>query len=165
AGVFPALGVSGTFNRTNVQTPSAAAPCGNVPVNIDSSVAVPVNNGTVTLTAINFNGGTDGSRSFSAKISADGTTNNMVPAQVITNGDVSPTGPGSQPIVVQMPNGIQCTGGQTGNLCLLAMVSAGGFGNCAVVSQGLAQLGAIAARSPQADGTAGDSTDPTGDAT
>lgn len=42
------------------------------------------------------------------------------------------------PVVVQLPAGIQCKGGNAGNLCLMSFKTTSGFGNCAVVSQGAA---------------------------
>ncbi|KAF8592127.1 hypothetical protein K439DRAFT_1325093 [Ramaria rubella] len=137
AGVTPALGVSGTFARSDVQRPSTATPCGTTPLtDIDTSTAAPVNpDGSVDLTATNFNAGADGSRSFTATISADGTTKNMVAAQVTTNGDAAPTNVGSQPLVVQIPPGTTCTGGKDKKRCIVSLQSTSGFGNCVAIIQ------------------------------
>ena len=37
------------------------------------------------------------------------------------------------PLTVQLPAGTTCTGGASGSKCLVAFVTAGGFGNCVVV--------------------------------
>jgi hypothetical protein len=58
SGITPALGVSGTFARGNVQRPSTASPCGNINVaqNIDTSTpVVAAANGQFTATVTNFN--------------------------------------------------------------------------------------------------------------
>ncbi|KAI0631259.1 hypothetical protein C8Q77DRAFT_1219389 [Trametes polyzona] len=135
AGVQPALGVNGAFARSNVQRPSTAKPCGNVDVakNIDKSTAIPVNaDGTFTATVTNFNGGTDGSRQVSAKVDTSG-TGKFAAATVTRNGDKSPKNVGSQQIAVQLPKGIQCSGGAAKNRCVVSFTTAGGFGNCVVV--------------------------------
>lgn len=58
AGMTPALGVSGTFARSDVQRPSTAKPCGTAALTaVDTST--PVNaaaDGTVAMTITNFNG-------------------------------------------------------------------------------------------------------------
>lgn len=58
AGVTPALGVAGTFARSDVQRPSAAEPCGTVNVAAAVGTSTPVvaaADGTFTATATNFN--------------------------------------------------------------------------------------------------------------
>ena len=47
-----------------------------------------------------------------------------------------PSDVGSQPLTVSLPAGTKCTGGNTGNLCLVSFTTAGRFGNCVVVQQG-----------------------------
>ncbi|KAI0334047.1 hypothetical protein GY45DRAFT_142898 [Cubamyces sp. BRFM 1775] len=140
AGITPALGVTGTFIRANVQRPSAAAPCGtiNIAANINNSTAIPVNpDGTFGATITDFNAGLDGSREI-ASVSVDPTatgTDFSTGPTVLTNGDRVPTVVGSQPLVVQLPTGTVCTGGLSGDLCLVSFVTAGNFGNCVVVQQ------------------------------
>jgi hypothetical protein len=58
AGVIPALGVTGTFARSNVQRPSTASPCGtiNIAQSIDTSTAVAASGGKAAFTGQNFNG-------------------------------------------------------------------------------------------------------------
>jgi hypothetical protein len=59
AAIAPALGVSGTPARSDVQRPSANAECGNINIanNLDSSQAsVAAANGTFATTVIDFNG-------------------------------------------------------------------------------------------------------------
>jgi len=152
AGVTPALGVTGTFARSNVQRPSTAKPCGNAALTaIDTST--PVNaaaDGTMTMTIKNFDGGKDGSRAIkSLTIDSTGTGKSFKAAAasaVTKNGDAAPPSAGSQQITVKMPAGTKCTGGKSGNLCLMSMTTDGGFGNCVVVKQG----GAVAGNSTSA---------------
>ncbi|KAF8903935.1 hypothetical protein CPB84DRAFT_1773746 [Gymnopilus junonius] len=152
AAVAPALGVSGTPVRNDVKRPSTAQPCGagaNIASEIDSSTAVTAAaDGTFDTTAIDFNAGTDGSRQFTAKVDATGTGKSFVAATITTNGDGNPTSVGSQPLVAKLPAGTKCTGGATGNKCLVQFVSTAGFGNCLVVAQGAS--GAASAAAPTA---------------
>ncbi|KAF8524636.1 hypothetical protein BU17DRAFT_24800, partial [Hysterangium stoloniferum] len=138
SGVFPALGVNGTLSRSDVQRPSTKKPCGKIPLtDIDTSTAVPADDqGSVDLTATNFNLKADGSLSFSAEVNSDGTGKTFTAANVTKNGDAAPTTLGSQPLVVQLPAGTKCTGGKAQNLCVLSLKTTSGFGNCVVVSQG-----------------------------
>jgi len=142
AAVAPALGVSGTPVRNNVKRPNGNSPCGagvNVANTIDTSTAVAANAaGSFKATAINFNGGGDGSRKVTAKVDATGKGTKFVAMTVTTNGDAAPGNAGSQPIVASLPAGTKCTGGKTGNKCLVQFVTTAGFGNCMVVSQGAA---------------------------
>ncbi|KAI0355932.1 hypothetical protein OH77DRAFT_274517 [Trametes cingulata] len=136
AGITPALGVNTTFVRANVQRPTAAAPCGtiNIAQNFDSSTPIIANpDGTFDATITNFNGGVDGSRQVTAKVDPTGTGVSFTPATVLVNGDLAPTTVGSQPLVVQLPEGITCSGGAAADKCLVSFVTAGGFGNCVVV--------------------------------
>ncbi|KAG8758313.1 hypothetical protein FRC11_003893 [Ceratobasidium sp. 423] len=138
AGVAPALGVKGTtIARNNVQRPSTAKPCGNAALSaIDTSTAVPMSGNSFTVTATNFNGGRDGSTQFTAQVDATGKGTGFKAATVTKNGELAPKGTGNVQITVQMPAGTTCTGGASGNRCLVSFKSAGGFGNCVVVSSG-----------------------------
>ncbi|EUC65683.1 Rgp1 domain protein, putative [Rhizoctonia solani AG-3 Rhs1AP] len=138
AGVAPALGVKGTtIARNNVQRPSTNKPCGNSALSaIDTSTAVPLNGNSFTVTATNFNGGRDGSTQFTAQVDSTGKGTGFKAATVTKNGQLAPSGTGSAQITVQMPAGMTCTGGASGNRCLVSFKSAGGFGNCVVVSSG-----------------------------
>ncbi|KAG7095297.1 hypothetical protein E1B28_006064 [Marasmius oreades] len=139
AGVTPALGVQGQLTRADVQRPSAQKPCGNANINgLASSTPVQAAvDGTFSATAINFNGGKDGSREFTATVDTTGAgTSFNGQVQMITNGDAAPQGTGTQPLVGKLPTGAQCAGGANGNLCLVSFKSAAGFGNCVVVAQG-----------------------------
>ncbi|CAE6481687.1 hypothetical protein ACGC1H_001161 [Rhizoctonia solani] len=136
AGVAPALGVKGTtIARNNVQRPSTAKPCGNAALSaIDTSTAIPLNGNSFTVTATNFNGGRDGSTQFTAQVDSTGKGTGFKAATVTKNGQLAPSGTGSTQITVQMPAGTTCKGGASGNRCLVSFKSAGGFGNCVVVS-------------------------------
>jgi len=146
AGVTPALGVSGTFARSDVQRPSTASPCGakaNIAGTLDTSTPVIADaNGQFTATVTNFNAGKDGSRQVSAKVDATGTGKSFSGSVSITqNGDLAPTNVGSQQIKGTLPAGTTCSGGTDQNLCLLSFTTASGFGNCVVVQQGGAASG------------------------
>ncbi|CDO70973.1 hypothetical protein BN946_scf184830.g5 [Trametes cinnabarina] len=159
AGVTPALGVAGTFARSDVQRPSTAKPCGNTNIaqTIDSSTAITAAaNGTFAATITNFNAGVDGSRQVTAQIDPTGTGKSFTAATVLQNGDKNPTDVGSQQLVVQLPAGTACSGGATGDKCLVSFVTAGGFGNCVVVQSATAgaAAGNGAAAGTAAAGTA-----------
>ncbi|QRW19767.1 hypothetical protein RhiXN_01173 [Rhizoctonia solani] len=133
AAVAPALGAKGT----TAQRPSNAKPCGNTALSaIDSSNAVTLNGNSFTVTATNFNGGRDGSTQFTAQVDPTGKGTGFKAATVTKNGEAAPKGTGNVQITVQMPAGTKCTGGAAGNRCLVSFKSAGGFGNCVVVSSG-----------------------------
>jgi len=142
AAIAPALGVSGTGTpvRNDAKRPSANSPCGagvNIANTIDTSTAAAANAaGSFKATAISFNGGGDGSRKVTAKVDATGKGTKFVAMTVTTNGDAAPPNAGSQAIVAELPAGTKCTGGKTGNKCLVQFVTTAGFGNCVVVSQG-----------------------------
>ncbi|KAG8998492.1 hypothetical protein FRB94_000592 [Tulasnella sp. JGI-2019a] len=176
----PALGVSGTPVRGDVQRPSTAKPCGtiNIASTLDSSTAVTAAaDGTFTVTATNFNAyvlllplvacnglcmyfydrGTDGSTFYTAEVDPTAKGTAFVAATVTKNGVKSPTTVGSVPITVQLPAGTTCTGGAAGDLCLASFTSAGGFGNCVVVKQAgaAASTTAAAAATTAATGATG----------
>jgi hypothetical protein len=58
AGISPALGVKGNLQRSDVQRPSTAKPCGSADVAaIDTTTPVPAGaDGSMTMTIQNFNG-------------------------------------------------------------------------------------------------------------
>ncbi|KAI0760426.1 hypothetical protein C8Q74DRAFT_228177 [Fomes fomentarius] len=143
AAIAPALGVSGTPKRTDVQRPSNAKPCGNANIaqTFDSSRTVSLKaDGTFSATIQNFNGGVDGSRQItSAKVDVTGKGNKFVAAQVIKNGQRSPTAVGTEELTIKIPS--QCTGGKSKNKCLVSLTTAGGFGNCVVVQSAAKKRG------------------------
>jgi hypothetical protein len=63
--------------------------------------------------------GADGSRSVSVLVDPTGTGKNFVAAKVTKNGDPAPKTNGSDKVTLSLPAGTKCTGGKTGNLCLL----------------------------------------------
>ncbi|CAK5273573.1 unnamed protein product [Mycena citricolor] len=137
----PALGVQGAPKRSDVQRPSTAKPCGNVNIaaTLDTSTAIPAAaDGTVLMNMTNFNAGTDGAR-FVASLGVDptGLGKNFTAVNVTVNGDKNPTGTGTQQLQFSLPSGTACTGGKTGDLCLLTVKTSSGFGGCVVVSQAL----------------------------
>ncbi|KAJ7693228.1 hypothetical protein B0H17DRAFT_1132692 [Mycena rosella] len=152
----PALGVSGLPARSDVQRPSTSSPCGSVNIasSVDNSTAVPAAaDGTVMLNITNYNPGADGSRSVSVMVDPTGTGKKFVAATVTKNGDLAPTGTGTEQIKLSLPAGIQCSGGKAGNLCLLSVKSTADFGGCAVVSQLAASSGSATASAPTASKT------------
>jgi len=151
--VAPVLGVKGAPARSDVQRPSTASPCGSANIAAalgKSTVVAAAADGTFTTTATNFNGGRDGSRQMTATVDATATGKNFVAAKVTQNGDLAPTNVGSQKLITALPAGTKCTGGASKNLCLVSFKSAGGFGNCVVVSQGAAKREPVGTRAPRA---------------
>lgn len=136
--ISPALGVNGTPVRNDVQRPSQNAECGNVNIanTINTSGSVPLSStGTFNANITNFNSGVDGSRQVTALVDPTGTGKSFQSANVTKNGDENPTNVGSQELTVQLPKGVQCSGGSGENLCLVSFTTAGGFGNCIAVKQ------------------------------
>jgi hypothetical protein len=155
--INPALGVTGKAARANVQRPKAGAECGkaNIAGGIDAANAVAVGaGGSFSVTAQNFNNGKDGSRQVTMSVDATGTGKKFVAGTVSKNGDLAPTAVATQDITAALPAGTKCTGGKAGNRCLVAFKTAGGFGNCVVVSQGAAAAGGAAAGGAAAGGAA-----------
>lgn len=153
--VLPALGVTGTAARSDVQRASTASPCGKVNIASTLATTTPIianADGSFTTTVTDFNAGADGSRSIkTATVDTTAVGKTFTgKATVTTNGNAAPTTVGSDQVTVQLPAGTTCTGGSTGNQCLVSMVTTAGFGNCVVVQQG----GAAAATSGAAAGTA-----------
>jgi len=129
--ITPALG--GGTQRSDVKRPNNLAPCGrNVDIAslMSTSEAVPVTNGQIAVTVTNFNPTIDGSRKVSAQIDPTGTGNSFQEATVTTNGELAPLDLSSQPIVVQVPEGMQSTNG----MMLVSFKNAFGFGNCVVAT-------------------------------
>jgi len=159
AAIAPQLGVGASPKRSDVKRPSTANPCGagaTVAASaLDSSTAVAAGaDGSVKATVTNFNAGKDGSRQVTAKVDPTGAGKNFVAMTVTTNGNGNPTNVGSEPIVAQLPAGTKCTGGTSGNLCLVQFTTTAGFGDCVVVSQGAASAGAASTAGAAAGGAA-----------
>ncbi|KDQ57284.1 hypothetical protein JAAARDRAFT_178938 [Jaapia argillacea MUCL 33604] len=160
AGVSPALGVKGTLQRSDVQRPSKAKPCGNVNIaqTLNNSTAIAMTGTTFTANVTNFNPGQDGSRKVSAEVDSTAVGKTFVAATVSKNGDPAPTSDGTQQITVELPTGTKCTGGDAKDLCLVSFTTSAGFGNCVVVKQGAAKrdvraVGSRAARAFRSDGS------------
>jgi len=146
--ISPGLGVAGAGARSDVQKPSTATPCGKASLAaIDTSTAVAATNGLFAATITNFNAGTDGSTEItSATVDTTGTGKSFTGvATVVKNGIQSPTTTGAVALSIQLPAGTACTGGATGNKCLVSLTTAGKFGNCVVVSTGAAGAAPAAA--------------------
>lgn len=146
--ISPGLGVAGAGARSDVQKPSTATPCGKASLAaIDTSTAVAATNGLFAATITNFNAGTDGSTEItSATVDTTGTGKSFTGvATVVKNGIQSPTTTGAVALSIQLPAGTTCTGGATGNKCLVSLTTAGKFGNCVVVSTGAAGAAPAAA--------------------
>jgi hypothetical protein len=56
----------------------------------------------------------------------------------------NPTSTGTDQVSASLPAGTTCTGGASGDLCLVSFTTTAGFGNCVVVQQGGAAGGAAA---------------------
>ncbi|KAJ7318223.1 hypothetical protein DFH08DRAFT_790130 [Mycena albidolilacea] len=140
-----ALGVKGTPQRSDVQRPSTASPCGSIAIaaNLDTSTAIPVAaDGTVTMNVQNFNAGGDGSTSVSVQIDQTGAGTKFVAGTVKTNGNPNPTKIETDKVIFSLPAGTKCTGGKAKNLCLVSVKTTAGFGACTVVSQNQAAAAA-----------------------
>ncbi|KAJ7762065.1 hypothetical protein DFH07DRAFT_883478, partial [Mycena maculata] len=142
-GVSPALGVTGTFTKADVQRVVAGSDCGstNVAATIDSSTAVAADaTGAFTVTANSFDPGSDGSSLMTALVDATGTGKSFASNVTITqNGNaVQSASASTQQIKAALPAGTKCAGGAAGNLCVVAFKTSAGFQNCVVVSQGAA---------------------------
>ncbi|KAJ7065489.1 hypothetical protein C8F01DRAFT_1125759 [Mycena amicta] len=139
ASPVPMLGIKGTPQRNDVQRPSTSSPCGNVNIanTIDTSSSVPAeaDGTTVQLNITNYNAGADGSRSVSVMVDPTGTGKKFVAANVTKNGDPAPKTNGNDLVTLELPAGTKCTGGKSGNLCLLSVKSTASFGGCTLVSQ------------------------------
>ncbi|KAI5120100.1 hypothetical protein M0805_001256 [Coniferiporia weirii] len=140
--ITPAIGVTGTPARSDVTRPSTSAPCGsgvNVASVIAGSSAVQANGNAFTVTVTNFNGGTDGSTEITdTSVDPTGTGASFTggSATITTNGVASPATTGSVSVSGTLPSGTTCIGGNDGASCLVSFTTAGGFGNCVLVSQG-----------------------------
>ncbi|KAF7290640.1 hypothetical protein MIND_01304300 [Mycena indigotica] len=136
---IPALGIQGTGQRSDVQRPSNANPCGkiNIAKNLDSSPAVAAAaDGSVTIKMKAFNPGADGSLQVAVRVNADGKGKNFVAGTVTKNGNPKPKVGDVDTVVFKLPPGTKCTGGAKKNRCLVSVKSTRGFGSCAVVTQG-----------------------------
>ncbi|KAJ7812090.1 hypothetical protein B0H14DRAFT_2459252, partial [Mycena olivaceomarginata] len=135
----PALGVKGTPQRSDVQRPSTAKPCGNVDITskLDTSTAIAAAaDGSVTLKVQNFNAGADGSTSVSVEVDQMGTGKKSVAGKVTKNGNPKPSKVETDQVTFSLPAGTKCAGGKAKNLCLVSVKTTSGFGACTVVSQG-----------------------------
>ncbi|KAJ7917992.1 hypothetical protein B0H13DRAFT_1450180, partial [Mycena leptocephala] len=133
-----ALGVKGTPQRSDVQRPSTAKPCGSIAIaaNLDTSTAIPAAaDGTVTMNVQNcarpyyFPGG-DGSTSVSVQVDQTGAGTKFAAGTVKTNGNPNPTKIETDKVVFSLPAGTKCTGGKAKNLCLVSVKTTAGFGAC-----------------------------------
>ncbi|KAF9062564.1 hypothetical protein BDP27DRAFT_1451690 [Rhodocollybia butyracea] len=88
---------------------------------------------TVVYKTIEVTRGADGPRSVSAKVNptAAGKTFSTV-VTVLWNGNAAPKTVGTDQIVASLPAGTTCSGGTSGNLCLVQFITTAGFGNCVV---------------------------------
>ncbi|KAF7377863.1 hypothetical protein MSAN_00209900 [Mycena sanguinolenta] len=130
-----ALGVKGTPQRSDVQRPSTASPCGTVAIasNLDTSTAIPAAaDGTVTMNVQNFNAGADGSTSVSVQVDETGVGNKFIAGTVKTNGNPNPTKVETDKVVFSLPAGTKCSGGEGQES---SVKTTAGFGACTVVSQ------------------------------
>ncbi|PPQ68872.1 hypothetical protein CVT24_007681 [Panaeolus cyanescens] len=142
AAIAPVLGLNRAPVRNDVKRPSNNNPCGNgvnIANGINGNSFVTVQNGAITVTSTNFNGGRDGSRQVTARLNASGAGNNFNTALTVTrNGNGNPNNVGSEQVTVAIPANTRCTGGANRNRCLVQFRTSAGFGNCVVVQQGAA---------------------------
>lgn len=138
--VKPPLGVAGAPIRADTQRPNNRRPCGRMDIasNIDSTEPIPVAaDGTFSAEIENFNRFIDGSRSVRGVVDPTGTGEGFGPrVNMLQNGALNPFQLGTEQITGSIPQGMQCTGGASGNLCLVRFTNTVGFGNCVVLQQG-----------------------------
>jgi len=139
--IKPAIGVTGAGARSDVQQPSTATPCGsnvNVANALKTSTAVKASGDAFTVSIENFNGGQDGSQEItSALVDTTATGTSFKGTATITkNGVLAPATTSTVQIQGTLPSGTKCTGGPDGASCLVSFKTAGGFGNCVLISQG-----------------------------
>ncbi|CCO36344.1 hypothetical protein BN14_10478 [Rhizoctonia solani AG-1 IB] len=135
--VQPVMGVNGKPARSDTQRPSSAKACGNTALSkINSSETIAMTGTTFTATSINFNAKKDGSMQFTAQVDTTGTGKSFKAATITKNGPDAPPKVGqTAQLSVSLPEGTSCTGGASGDLCLVSFKSSSGFGNCVVVKQ------------------------------
>ncbi|KAL0953939.1 hypothetical protein HGRIS_005102 [Hohenbuehelia grisea] len=153
AAVLPPLGVAGEMTRDQVQRPTDDQPCGGINVNANLATSQRLqadDQGKFSAEVTNFDPLLDGSEQFTMKVSATASTADMV------NGAISKNGPlllfrvpERNTIEATLPNGVKCSGGPDGNLCLASFRSVSGFGNCVVIQQGPPKAAAAAAAAGQ----------------
>jgi len=139
--IEPALGVTGQGARSDVQRPSKKTPCGslNIADALADTTPVKANGDAFTVSVQNFNAGKDGSTQIaSTLIDTSGTGKSFTGGSVsITkNGVLAPSSTGTVQVSGTLPSGTKCTGGKDGASCLVSFTTAGGFGNCILISQG-----------------------------
>ncbi|EJC99806.1 uncharacterized protein FOMMEDRAFT_136416 [Fomitiporia mediterranea MF3/22] len=139
--ITPAIGISGVPVRADAKRTSDAAPCGtgvDVTSAIPGSDAVSANGDAFTVTVTNFNGGQDGSTEITETLidpSGTGASFTGGSATITQNGVLAPASTGSVQVSGTLPSGTACTGGNDGASCLVSFTTAGGFGNCVLISQ------------------------------
>ncbi|KAL5499027.1 hypothetical protein ACEPAH_1545 [Sanghuangporus vaninii] len=139
--ITPAIGITSTPVRANAVRVSSTVPCGNgvdIASAIPGSAAAQAAGNAFNVTITNFNGGVDGSTEIvSTLIDPSGTGASFTggSATITTNGVEAPATTGSVPIAGTLPDGLVCTGGNDGASCLVSFATAGGFGNCVLISQ------------------------------
>jgi hypothetical protein len=142
----PALGVKKTtgLSPANAIRVSSQNPCGpNVKLaSLSAADATALNaDGTLSMSVFQING--DGAGPFNVAIDASGTGKSFnTPADVTTqvpgkNG-VSNAANKAFPLDIKVPAGVACSGGTSGNLCLVQVKNRSGFGGCGVIQQGAA---------------------------
>ncbi|KAJ6629495.1 hypothetical protein B0H10DRAFT_2388834 [Mycena sp. CBHHK59/15] len=181
------FGVTNTTLRTGTteqpfQLDTPVDPCGATlqggSVNIATSLATALAQGGGALPSLSANGtvslmlhqvNADGGGPFTAMVNADATGKTWVPATVLvqvpgTNG-ILHGGPANVPFSAQVPAGTKCTGGTTGDTCLIRINNggagntlslaqgAGPFGGCVAVTQGMHPCACIPSASELTRGT------------
>ncbi|KAJ7597767.1 hypothetical protein C8J56DRAFT_1001547 [Mycena floridula] len=103
-------------------------------------------NGSITFTLHQVNA--DGGGPFTAMVNTDATGKTWEPATVTQNAPGSngivTGGPVDSVLIAQLPSGTACTGGSTGNVCLVRL-SNGGAGQEASLANGAGPFGGCAA--------------------
>jgi Egh16-like virulence factor len=131
----------GTGDAIRVSTQDPCGPNVNL-ASLSADDATPLNSdGTLSMSVFQVNG--DGAGPFNVAIDTTGTGKSFdtpvdVTTQVPGTNGVSGASEEAFPLDVKVSTNVACTGGTTGNLCLVQVKNPSGFGGCGVIQQGAA---------------------------
>jgi len=139
SGITPALGVNGTLTAADLPQIAEFSPCGSPLVSnekLDSST--PAAEFVTGATSVNVEAialANNAGLQFLVSLDPTGVSNNLTQITVTNQGQLSNNAGTTQELTLQLPAGLQCTGGTARNLCLIQAISNLDSGNCAVLKQ------------------------------
>jgi len=131
----------GTGDAIRVSTQDPCGPNVNL-ASLSADDATPLNSdGTLSMSVFQVNG--DGAGPFNVAIDTTGTGKSFdtpvdITTQVPGTNGVSGASEEAFPLDIKVSTNVACTGGTTGNLCLVQVKNPSGFGGCGVIQQGAA---------------------------